>query len=56
MTTKKINIDNLVLHTSQKFDDSENPVIYCQTYLPEKSKSKINNQYIEIEYISVNGI
>ncbi len=56
MTTKKINIGNFVLYTSQKFDDSKNPVIYYRTCLLEKSKSKINNQYIEIEYISVNGI
>jgi len=48
MTTKKIHIGNLDLSTSQKFDDSENPIIYCQIYLPEKRKSKINNQYIKM--------
>jgi len=56
MTTNKIHIGNLVLNTSQKFDNSENPIIYCHTYLPEKSKSKINNQYIKIEYVSVSKI
>jgi len=53
MTTNKNHIDNLVLKISRKIDNSEYQLIYCQTYLPKQSKSKIKNQYINKEYISM---
>jgi len=55
MTTKRNYISNFVLNTSQKFDDSVKPILYCHAYLSEKNKSNIDNQYIEIEYISVSN-
>jgi len=39
-----------------QFDDSEQPVKNCQNYIQDEGRDKINNQYIKIEYISVNGI
>jgi len=40
----------------REFDNSDQPLKNCQDYILKQGKDKINNQYIKIEYISVNGI
>ncbi len=37
----------------REFDDSENPLKNCQTYIKGEGQNKIDDQYIKIEYVSV---
>ncbi len=40
----------------REFDNSEQPLKNCQSYILGEGRDIINNQYIKIEYISVSGI
>ena len=49
-------IDTAMQALETNFDDSEQPLKNCQSYLMGEGKNEINNQYIKIEYVSVNKI